>query len=123
MSGFLSRLFRSEPEPAEPLTSKYSGRSGRTDLGSTTLEWAWPEWTTADLAACQKGHHKRSRKRLVAGWLSWFTQVDRYYCACGAVCWVWFDGGWAEEYVEEPGQHERWVDLHIKSEQMAEAFR
>ena len=112
----LLSLLRRPEVPPEPAPFKYAGQTGHTeaDSGRVDLTWTWPEWTTADLDACAKGRHQSTRKPLVKGYISYFTRVDRWYCACGRFCWVWFEDGFADKYEDQPGQHERWVDGRLE---------
>lgn len=89
----------------KPLSGSY-----RND--STLIEWEMPDYSADDLRGCARGAHKRSRRRVVNGWMG-FSQTERYYCACGARLWVRYEGrlvspDTGEEW--EPGSHLRWIE-------------
>lgn len=80
--------------------------------GSTLVEWEMPEYSQDDLKHCEKGHHLRSRRRVVNGWIG-FSQIERYYCACGSRLWLRYEGTLidGDKGTEgAPGSHLAWVE-------------
>ena len=101
-----------------PLAGSYNSEDGR-----TSFSWAMPEYTDLERTACRAGVHVTSRKVVVDGWIGYFSQVRRAYCACGSRCWVWFEGGWADKDVTEPGGHLAWIEGHIRMQQQFDEHR
>ena len=86
------------------MSGSYSSKDGM-----TTMEWSMPEYTTADHWKCRLGAHLASRKLVVRGWLG-FSQVGRYYCACGSRLWMWYEDGFVEETSGPPNMHLEWIE-------------
>lgn len=84
------------------------------DDGSTSYQWAMPEYSPIDKVQCAIGLHIGSRKVVVSGWVGYFSSVKRAYCACGSHCWVWYEGGWASSETTDPGAHLRWISTRVR---------
>ena len=81
-----------------------------------------PEYTLEELKKCTKGNHLASRKRVVNGWMG-FSQTERYYCACGSVCWIRYEGVFMEPTIWPAGSHLRWIEEETRANELTERRR
>ena len=84
------------------------------DDSRTAFEWGLPEWGAKDRALCRAGLHMATRRPVVTGWISYFTSVERWYCACGAKCWIKYDGSFVADETTVPGGHLHWIKGHVE---------
>jgi hypothetical protein len=85
---------------------------------ATQIQWRLPEWSPFAYRLCGLGLHRLTRRLVVKAWMNYFTPVGHYYCACGRVRWMWFDGGWVSRDSGEPDGHRRWIEGQVEMQDM-----
>lgn len=91
------------------MNGRLAGKYVSDDHGKTEYQWLMPTYSEPQRRLCSVGLHKLTRKRLVWGFLNWFTPIERWYCACGRVCWVKYDGYFMDPYKDVANGHLHWL--------------
>jgi hypothetical protein len=88
---FLPHRDRTSPAGGLPpiLLAPASEESTQPDF---TAHYYRPDFPPEAYARCATGRHEDSRTRLVDGWVNWSNHVEHFWCACGEVRWLVFEG-------------------------------